>query len=270
MTRFPPTLVHIDAARLPQAQRILEPNRQWRCDAVLAAARVPDLAPALPQPHAPTMTTLYTLAYPRLQPEDGHRIEAFRRTHDPHAALLPAHFTLVFGCDSIATETYLRHVEAVCRQARPLDFVCRYAMPAADGPARAYVYRVPDGSADSRGCTTRCTAGRWRAHCGSTCLTSRTSRSAPPIPPRPSWPATGSTPRHRDPRPRRHRDRRRHGRRRAAGGGVSPRGIARHHGLRERLPARGCRWYTPPRKDRPALERIAAESIEALLSGPRV
>ncbi|AOZ00044.1 hypothetical protein BKK81_12955 [Cupriavidus sp. USMAHM13] len=90
------------------------------------------------------MTTLYTLAYPRLHPEDGHRIEAFRRAHDPHAALLPAHFTLVFGCDSIVTETYLRHVEAVCRQARPLDFVCRYAMPAADGPARAYVYRVPD------------------------------------------------------------------------------------------------------------------------------
>lgn len=27
---------------------ILEPNRQWRCDAVLAAARVPDLAPAFP------------------------------------------------------------------------------------------------------------------------------------------------------------------------------------------------------------------------------
>ena len=91
------------------------------------------------------MRPLYTLAFPVLSTDDVSEIEAFRREHDPHFSVVEAHFTMVFRCSAVAESAYVAHVEAVCRQARPISFVCRYAMLGADEEAeRAYVFLVPD------------------------------------------------------------------------------------------------------------------------------
>jgi 2'-5' RNA ligase len=72
-------------------------------------------------------------------------IEDFRRTHDPQAALVPAHFTLVFGSADTDETACLRHVESVAQATSPIRFHCRCAMLGADERAeRAFVYLVPD------------------------------------------------------------------------------------------------------------------------------
>jgi len=91
------------------------------------------------------MNQFFTLAYPNLSDDDASRIEAFRRAHDPHSSAVAAHFTMAFGCSTLAKDMYSEHVARVCRSAQPIDFVCRYAMLGADNEAeRAYVYLVPD------------------------------------------------------------------------------------------------------------------------------
>lgn len=44
---------------------------------------------------------------------DLSRIEAIRRRHDPHHAIIPAHLTLVFGFDAPDAETAAAHVAAI-------------------------------------------------------------------------------------------------------------------------------------------------------------
>ena len=91
------------------------------------------------------MRQLYTLAYPRLAPTDAAFIDGFRRQHDSQHALVPAHFTLAFGCAEVDDAAYLAHVQQLARSAAPLDYVCRYAMLGTDpGGGRAYAYLVPD------------------------------------------------------------------------------------------------------------------------------
>lgn len=98
------------------------------------------------------MRSLFTLAYPQLAGPDAARIEALRRDHDPHASLVAAHFTLVFGATRVGEADYLAHVAAVARAGRPLRFACRYAMLGADdagGGGRAYAWLVPDEGASA-------------------------------------------------------------------------------------------------------------------------
>jgi len=91
------------------------------------------------------MKTLYTLAYPVLSSADRQRIEAFRREHDPHFSAIGAHFTMVFGCNAVAEDTYKAHVEAISRCAQPIRFSCRYVMQSADDEEeRVHLFLVPD------------------------------------------------------------------------------------------------------------------------------
>lgn len=88
---------------------------------------------------------LFTIAC--LDIPDAQRcfIEDFRRAHDPQAALVPAHFTLVFGSADTDEAACLRHVESVAQAVAPIRFHCRCAMLGADERAeRAFVYLVPD------------------------------------------------------------------------------------------------------------------------------
>lgn len=89
---------------------------------------------------------LYTVAFPAFIGADAQRIEKLRSRHDPqHAGLLPAHFTLVFGCAAVAERDYLAHVQAAAGNAGPIGFHCRYAMLGADDESEmAYVHLVPD------------------------------------------------------------------------------------------------------------------------------
>ncbi|MGP0170590.1 2'-5' RNA ligase family protein [Pseudomonas sp. NCHU5208] len=91
------------------------------------------------------MTTLYTLAYPRLADHDARWIDDYRRQHDPRWAMVGAHFTLVFGCAGVSEAVFSSQVAAVAGLARPIHFVCRYAMLGHDHLTdKAYLYLVPD------------------------------------------------------------------------------------------------------------------------------
>ena len=91
------------------------------------------------------MNALYTLAYPTISTADTDRLDAFRRRHDPHHAVVAAHFTMVFACTGLDERTYIEHVAAVSRLSSPISFSCRYAMLGSDDEAeRGYVYLVPD------------------------------------------------------------------------------------------------------------------------------
>lgn len=91
------------------------------------------------------MSVLYTLAYPTISTADAERLEAFRRRHDPHHAIVAAHFTMVFACTGMNEHAYIEHVASVSRGSAPISFSCRYAMLGADDEVeRGYVYLVPD------------------------------------------------------------------------------------------------------------------------------
>lgn len=91
------------------------------------------------------MNALYTLAYPTISAADADRLEIFRRRHDPHHAIVAAHFTMVFACRGIDELAYIEHVSSVSRASAPVSFSCRYAMLGTDDEdERGYVYLVPD------------------------------------------------------------------------------------------------------------------------------
>jgi 2'-5' RNA ligase len=88
---------------------------------------------------------LFTIACLDIPPEQRRFIDAFRHAHDPQAALVPPHFTLVFGAGDATEAAYLRHVESVAQASAPIRFHCRCAVLGADERAeRAFVYLVPD------------------------------------------------------------------------------------------------------------------------------
>lgn len=89
---------------------------------------------------------LYTVAYPRLSPEDAEFINEYRHVHDlPYRDVVGPHFTLVFGCDEIPEPDYLKHIGSSVSTCRRIRFTCRYAMLGADAEEEvAYVFLVPD------------------------------------------------------------------------------------------------------------------------------
>jgi 2'-5' RNA ligase len=88
---------------------------------------------------------LFTIACLDIPDAQRRFIDDFRRVHDPQAALVPPHFTLVFGAVDVDEAACLRHVESVARATAPIHFHCRCAMLGADEHAeRAFVYLVPD------------------------------------------------------------------------------------------------------------------------------
>jgi 2'-5' RNA ligase len=92
------------------------------------------------------MQRLLTISYPELAPEATRYIESFRQSHDAQRhALVPAHFTLVFGCSALGLDEYTNHVAAVASRSKPISFCCKYAMLGNDDENdTAYVFLVPD------------------------------------------------------------------------------------------------------------------------------
>jgi 2'-5' RNA ligase len=77
-------------------------------------------------------------------------IQVFRQRHDPHFDTVEPHFTLVFGVRDVEPQRYLDHIASVAANAKPIRFVCRYAMLGAyDVDDTAYVFLVPnEGNAE--------------------------------------------------------------------------------------------------------------------------
>lgn len=92
------------------------------------------------------MSTLFTLAYPALGESDRAFVERFRGMHDlRHRNAVAPHFTLVFGCGTVAEGEYMQHVAEVAARTSAIRFSCRYAMLGADDQDEtAYVFLVPD------------------------------------------------------------------------------------------------------------------------------
>lgn len=76
---------------------------------------------------------------------DLARIEAIRRRHDPHHAIIPAHVTLVFGFDSPDAGTAAAHVEAVAAGQGAIALRLSAYIAVRDASDRlSHVFLVPD------------------------------------------------------------------------------------------------------------------------------
>jgi len=108
---------------------------------------------------------LAIVAYPSL--DEAHRqwIEAVRRIHDPQAARIAVHFTLVFPLDGLADDLQ-SEMEAVARASQPIQFAIGHAAAVPDRFSRAvHVFLVPeDGGAEIAGLHDLLYAGRLRGH----------------------------------------------------------------------------------------------------------
>jgi len=91
---------------------------------------------------------LAIVAYPGLERADREWIEAIRTRHDPQAALIGVHFTLVFPADSSASDL-AAEASAVAAATAPIPFAIRRASatPDALGGAGGHVFLVPDEGA---------------------------------------------------------------------------------------------------------------------------
>jgi 2'-5' RNA ligase len=90
---------------------------------------------------------LAVVAYPELDEEDRARIEAFRRKHDPQAARLGVHFTLVFPIEAVPGNLEAE-IMAVARSTPVISFAIRRAeiVPDALGTG-SHVFLVPESGA---------------------------------------------------------------------------------------------------------------------------
>ena len=88
------------------------------------------------------------VAYPQLAPPDQAWIDATRTAHDPRAAWIRAHVTLVFPCDATDIDA---HVASVVRDSAPIELVLRELRAVRDAYAGrgGHVFLVPDEGADA-------------------------------------------------------------------------------------------------------------------------
>lgn len=89
---------------------------------------------------------LFTVVFPRWDEDGAARVQAWRSRHDPQAALLEPHFTLVFGAP-VAQGAYLDHVAAVAAGTAPFRFVLTHAMPHPVPGRGTYVFLLPEQGA---------------------------------------------------------------------------------------------------------------------------
>ncbi len=83
------------------------------------------------------------VAFPVLADADGRFIEELRRKHDPNAARIAAHITLVFPTSEASAELLSSRIEALAAKTTPIAFDLRRVMVHHE-PSDAYVYLVPD------------------------------------------------------------------------------------------------------------------------------
>jgi 2'-5' RNA ligase len=90
------------------------------------------------------MTRHAVVGYPVLQDADRLWIESVRARHDPQAARLPAHVTLVFPA-ALALDTIVDHAATVARQTPAIPFVLRDVTAVPDVFAEGgHVFLLPD------------------------------------------------------------------------------------------------------------------------------
>lgn len=93
---------------------------------------------------------LFVLAYPELAVADAAAIEAFRRRHDPaHAALVAAHFTLVFGVSGMAADTLAAPLATVAAAGSGFAFSLDRAVPFGGAEGPSWLFLKP-GTGDRR------------------------------------------------------------------------------------------------------------------------
>jgi 2'-5' RNA ligase len=111
-----------------------------------------------------SVARLAVVAYPRLPASDRAWLEAWRARHDPSAARIALHFTLVFPLDAERTDVAAEVAEAA-RAAAPFAFAIRRARAVPDlVDGGAHVFLVPDeGAAELTALHDRLYAGRLRA-----------------------------------------------------------------------------------------------------------
>jgi 2'-5' RNA ligase len=83
------------------------------------------------------------VAFPVLADADGRFIEELRRKHDPNAARIAAHITLVFPTTEATADALAARVSAVAAKTAPIAFGLRRVMVHHE-PPDAYIYLVPD------------------------------------------------------------------------------------------------------------------------------
>lgn len=87
------------------------------------------------------------VAYPNLDDDDRRSIEAFRARHDPQAARIEAHFTLVFPFDEKPTDLE-REIASVASSAKRFEFVIPGVRVVPEGDEEPqYVFLVPEEGA---------------------------------------------------------------------------------------------------------------------------
>jgi len=86
---------------------------------------------------------LAVVAFPRLETADHEWVESIRAKHDPQAARIAAHFTLVFPTDA-SPDDVSREIAVVAESTPPFAFVVRHAEAVADRlGAGSHVFLVP-------------------------------------------------------------------------------------------------------------------------------
>lgn len=77
------------------------------------------------------MAQLAVVSYPTLNEADRRWVESIRANHDPQAARLAAHFTLVFPADAAPGEV-TAEIAAIAGAVKPIPFVIRGAKAVRD------------------------------------------------------------------------------------------------------------------------------------------
>ena len=88
------------------------------------------------------------VAFPTFGEADRRLVEEIRREHDPNAARIAAHFTLVFPDSKTKAGDLLGPAAAVARETSPLAFVLRRVIVHHRAPD-TYVFLVPDEGHES-------------------------------------------------------------------------------------------------------------------------
>jgi 2'-5' RNA ligase len=108
---------------------------------------------------------LAIVAYPSLDEIDQQRIESFRARHDPQAAQINVHFTLVFPVDAVPSELG-SDIAVVAQSSQPISFAIRGTKVAHDVLGNvSHVFLVPDeGAVQITALHDRLYAGTLRPH----------------------------------------------------------------------------------------------------------
>lgn len=91
---------------------------------------------------------LAVVAFPVLADEDVRKIEGLREQHDPNAARIAPHFTLVFPTDAVAEKTLLKRIQDAAKDTAPFAVALKRILVHQEG-TESYLYLVPEAGYDA-------------------------------------------------------------------------------------------------------------------------